>query len=156
MTEPYELTIAQAAAEIRAGTLSPVDLMDSLLERSRSLDPQLNVWVNLDEDAARAAAAESARQLADGEDIGPLHGIPFAVKDIYYTKGVETTGCSKVYAGFVPDYDSTAVVPAQAGGRHHARKDRHHRVRHVRAPAYQEPLELRPHTRRFEQRLRRR
>ena len=117
MTEPYELTIAQAASEIRRGTLSPVDLMDSLLERSRNLDPQLNVWVNLDEDAARDAAAERERQLADGEDIGPLHGIPFAVKDIYYTEGVETTGCSKVYEGFVPDYDSTAVaLLKQAGG----------------------------------------
>ena len=117
MTEPYELTIAQAASEIRRGRLSPVELMDSLLARSRNLDPQLNVWVTLDEDAARNAAAESARQLADGEDIGPLHGIPFGVKDIYYTQGVETTGCSKVYAGFVPDYDSTAVsLLKQAGG----------------------------------------
>ena len=117
MTEPNELTIAQAASEIRNGNLSPVDLMDSLLARSRSLDPQLNVWINLDEDAARAAAAESARQLADGEDIGPLHGIPFAVKDIFYTEGVETTGCSKVYEGFVPEYDSTAVaLLKQAGG----------------------------------------
>ena len=117
MTEPYELTIAQAASEIRRGRLSPVELMDSLLARSRNLDPQLNVWVNLDEDAARNAAAESARRLAGGEDIGPLHGIPFGVKDIYYTQGVETTGCSKVYVGFVPDYDSTAVsLLKQAGG----------------------------------------
>lgn len=117
MTEPYELTIAQAVAEIRRGSLSPVDLMDSLLERSRSLDPHLNVWVNLDEDAARAAAADSARQLAENGPVGPLHGIPFGVKDIYYTAGVETTGCSKVYAGFVPEYDSTAVaLLKQAGG----------------------------------------
>ncbi len=117
MTKPYELTIAQAAAEIRRGGLSPVDLMDSLLERSSTLDPQLSVWINLDEDAARAAAAESARQLADGKDIGPLHGIPFAVKDIFYTECVETTGCSKVYEGFVPEYDSTAVaLLKQAGG----------------------------------------
>ena len=117
MTEPHELTIAQAAAEIRRGSLSPVDLMDSLLERSRSLDPHLNVWVNLDEDAARSAAAESARQLAENGPSGPLHGIPFGVKDIYYTAGVETTGCSKVYAGFVPEYDSTAVaLLKQAGG----------------------------------------
>ncbi len=117
MTEPYDLTIAQAASEIRRGRLSPVELTDSLLDRSRNLDQQLNVWVNLDEDAARDAAAESARQLADGEDIGPLHGVPFGVKDIYYTQGVETTGCSKVYAGFVPDYDSTAVaLLKQAGG----------------------------------------
>ena len=117
MTEPYELTIAQAAAEIRRGSLSPTELTDSLLERSRTLDPQLNVWVNLEESAARSAAAESTRQLAESGPVGPLHGIPFGVKDIYYTAGVETTGCSKVYAGFVPDYDSTAVaLLKQAGG----------------------------------------
>ena len=117
MTEPYELTIAQAAAEIRRGSLSPVDLTDSLLERGSALDPQLNVWVNIDEDAARQAASQSAQQLAEGGPSGPLHGIPFGVKDIYYTEGVETTACSKVYAGFVPDYDSTAVaLLKQAGG----------------------------------------
>ena len=117
MTAPHDLTIAQAAAQIRSGSLSPIDLMDSLLERSRSLDPQLNVWETFDEDAARQAAAESARQLAENGPSGPLHGIPFGVKDIYYTEGVETTGCSKVYAGFVPDYDSTAVaLLKQAGG----------------------------------------
>ena len=116
MPEPHELTIAQAAAEIRRGSLSPVDLMDSLLERSRSLDPHLNVWVNLDEDAARDAAADSARQLAESGPTGPLHGIPFGVKDIFYTAGVETTGCSKVYAGFVPDYDSTAVALLKRAG----------------------------------------
>ncbi len=117
MTEPYELTIAQAAAEIRRGSLSPIDLINSLLSRSRSLDPHLNVWVTLNEDAARDAAAERARQLASGGPIGPLHGIPFGVKDIFYTEGVETTGCSAVYAGFVPEYDSTAVaLLKQAGG----------------------------------------
>ena len=117
MTEPYELTIAQASAEIQRGNLSPVELTDSLLARSRTLDPQLNVWRNLDEDAARDAAARSARQLAESGPAGPLHGIPFAVKDIFYTQGVETTGCSKVYEGFVPDYDSTAVaLLKQAGG----------------------------------------
>ncbi len=117
MTEPYDLTIAQAAADIRRGSLSPVDLMDSLLARTSALDPQLNVWVNIDEDAARQAAAQSAKQLAENGPTGPLHGIPFGVKDIYYTEGVETTACSKVYAGFVPDYDSTAVaLLKQAGG----------------------------------------
>ena len=117
MTEPYELTIAQAASQIRSGSLSPVELTNSLLARSSTLDPQLNVWRTLDEDAAREAAAESARQLADTGPAGPLHGIPFGVKDIFYTQGVETTGCSRVYEGFVPEYDSTAVaLLKQAGG----------------------------------------
>ena len=116
MTEPYELTMAQAAAEIRRGGLSPVDLMDSLLARSSTLDPQLNVWRTLDEDAARDAAAESAHQLAKSGPAGPLHGIPFAVKDIFYTQGVETSGCSKVYEGFIPEYDSTVVALLKKAG----------------------------------------
>ena len=116
MTEPYELTIAQAASQIRSGSLSPVELTNSLLARSSTLDPQLNVWRTLDEDAAHDAAAESARQLADTGPAGPLHGIPFGVKDIFYTRGVETTGCSKVYEGFVPEFDSTAVALLKRAG----------------------------------------
>lgn len=117
MTEPYELTIAQASARITSGRLSPVELTESLLARSRELDPRLNVWVTLDEDSALDAARKSAEALAKSGSSGPLHGIPFGVKDIFYTKGVKTTGGSKIYADFVPDYSSTAVsLIEQAGG----------------------------------------
>lgn len=110
MTEPYQLTIAEAAAEIRRGSLSPIELTKSLLARSREVDPRLDVWVTLNEDAALDAAARSTEALVQGPPSSPLHGIPFGVKDIFYTKGVETTGGSKVYAGFVPQYDATCVT----------------------------------------------
>lgn len=116
MTEPYDLTIAEAGAEIRRGRLSPVELTESLLARARDLEPRLNVWTTLDGDAALDAATHVTRQLAAGISTGPLLGIPFGVKDIFYTEGVETTGCSKVYAGFVPEYDATAVALLRRAG----------------------------------------
>lgn len=110
MTEPYHLTIAEAAVEMRRGRLSPRELTESLLARSRELEPRLDVWATLDEEAALDAADRRSEELAIEAPENPLHGIPFGVKDIFYTKGVETAGGSKVYAGFVPDYDSTAVA----------------------------------------------
>ncbi len=116
MAEPYELTVADAASQIRQGQLSPVELMESLLARSRSLEPSLTVWVTLDEDAALAAARRSGEELAQGRPRGPLHGVPVGVKDIYYTRGVRTTGCSPIYADFVPTHDATAVALLKRAG----------------------------------------
>ena len=110
MTEPYNLTIAEAAVEMRRGRLSPRELTESLLARSRELEPRLDVWATLDEEAALDAADRRSEELAIEAPENPLHGIPFGVKDIFYTKGVETAGGSKVYAGFVPDYDATPVA----------------------------------------------
>ena len=117
MTEPYELTLSQAAKLIHRRELSPVELMASLLARNRALDHLLNVWVTLDEQAMIASARESAEVLTTAGPKGPLHGIPFGVKDIFYTKGVKTTACSKILVDFVPEYDSTAVaLLKEAGG----------------------------------------
>ena len=110
MADPFELSLAQAAHLIRDGQLSPAELMESLLSRSRSTEPHLRVWVTLDENAAMAAATSSAEDLQRGGPSGPLHGVPIAVKDIYYTRGLRTTACSPIYADFVPAYDATAVA----------------------------------------------
>ena len=116
MTEPFELTIVEAARDIRDRSLSPVRLMESLLFRSSQLEPRLRVWVTLDGPAALAEAERSEEALAADGPIGPLHGIPIGVKDIYYTQGVKTTACSPIYADFVPEYDSTAVARLRAAG----------------------------------------
>ncbi len=116
MTEPSELTVSEAAGQIRGGALSPVELMESLLARSRVLEPGLRVWVTLDEDAALAAARRSQDTLERGGPIGPLHGIPVGVKDIFYTEGVKTTAGSPIYADFIPPHDSTAVARLKAAG----------------------------------------
>ena len=116
MPSLHDLTAAQSARAIRDGDASAVDLVSALLERSRALDPSLKVWVTLDEDAALAAARSRDRELASEGPRGPLHGVPVGVKDIYYTRGVLTTACSRILADFVPDYDSTAVAKLRLAG----------------------------------------
>ncbi|MDP6549508.1 MAG: amidase, partial [Dehalococcoidia bacterium] len=115
MPELHELSAGEAASLIRGRELSPVDLMESLLRRIDTLEPQLKAWVYLDRDAALADAAQKAAQL-DGGTVGPLHGVPIGLKDIYYTAGIPTTACSKVYAGFVPEHDATTVALLKGAG----------------------------------------
>ena len=116
MPQPHELTIAQAARLIREGQLSPSDLMESLLGRIDRLEPRLKAWVYLDREAALAEAEQKARAALPGAAVGPLHGVPVGVKDIYYTAGIPTTACSKVYADFVPDFDAATVERLKEAG----------------------------------------
>ena len=114
MPQPYELTLTQAADQIRRRELSPVELTQSLLDRIESLEPSLKAWVYLDRDAVLAEAR--ARESASADGAGPLHGIPIGVKDIYYTAGIPTTACSRVYADFVPEYDAAPVTLLKRAG----------------------------------------
>ena len=116
MTQPHNLTVAEAAEAIRLARLSPVELMSALLSRSNDLDPELRVWVTLDEDAAVDAAKASADELSCNGPSGPLHGVPIGVKDIFYTANLRTTGCSPIYADFVPSYDATSVAKLKSAG----------------------------------------
>ena len=114
--QPWDLTVAQAARMIRSGELSPVALMESLLERVRRLEPSLKAWVTLDAELALAAARSSEHGLKRPGPRGLLHGVPIGIKDIYYTKGVLTTACAPQYASFVPTYDATSVARLKAAG----------------------------------------
>ena len=116
MRELYELTAAEAAAAISRGEISAEELMSALLERSRELDPELRVWVTLDEELALETARLRDRELANEGPRGPLHGVPVGVKDIYYTRGVKTTACSAVLADFVPDHDAFSVAKLREAG----------------------------------------
>lgn len=116
MTEPFELTTTEAAAAIAARDLSPVDLLESLVARSEALDGSLHAWVRLDLDRARAEARACASEAAQGRLRGPLHGVPFGVKDIYFTQRLITEAGSALYQGFVPAYDATTVARLRAAG----------------------------------------
>ena len=116
MTEPYKYSVAKSARLIQEKRLSPTELMESVLERNRDIEPRLHSWVTLDEQACLAAARRCEVALTEGEAIGPLHGVPIGIKDIYYTRGVKTTACSRIYSDFTPDYDSTAVSRIKASG----------------------------------------
>ena len=116
MPEPYELTVSEAARDIREGRLSPVELTESLLHRIDELEPQLKAWVYLDRETVLADAEQKRQELDRGTDTGPLHGVPIAFKDIYYTADIPTTACSKVYADFVPTHDATTVTLLKQAG----------------------------------------
>jgi len=112
----HHLTLAQAATRIRSGDLSPVDLVEGLLEHLHKLEPSLQAWVTVDHDGVREAARHAESALREDRALGPLHGIPVGVKDIFYTAGLQTTACSKLFANFVPRYDATAVARLRRAG----------------------------------------
>ena len=116
MAQISDKTIAELRVLIRKGDLSPVELMESLLARAEAMEPSLRVWVTLEPERALAAARRSQEQMAGGRELTPLHGIPVGVKDIFYTEGMKTTGCSPIYADFVPDYDATSVALMKRAG----------------------------------------
>ena len=107
--ELYELTATEAARRMRAKDLSPVELAESLLGRIGVLESRLKAWVYLDPEAVLESARRKEEEVGGGTALGQLHGVPIGLKDIYYTAGIPTTACSKLYADFVPDYDATTV-----------------------------------------------
>jgi aspartyl-tRNA(Asn)/glutamyl-tRNA(Gln) amidotransferase subunit A len=106
---PDFLTIARAAALIGKRELSPVELTESRLSRIEWLDGKLNSFIRVLREPARAAARAAEAEIMAGNYRGPLHGIPIGLKDIYETKGVPTTGHSKVLIDHVPQQDATSV-----------------------------------------------
>jgi len=116
MTELFNLTANEAAKRIKNRDLSPVELVESLLSQYDALEPGLSAWVYLDREAVLADAQQKQEELEKGGSIGPLHGVPIGLKDIYYTAGIPTTACSKVYEGFVPEYDATTIGLLKGAG----------------------------------------
>jgi aspartyl-tRNA(Asn)/glutamyl-tRNA(Gln) amidotransferase subunit A len=110
------VNIQEAAATLRAGKTSSTALTMAALDRIREENPRLNAIQTLMEESARARARTADEELARGQDLGPLHGIPIAVKDLFATKGVRTTGGSKLFENWVPDYDDAVVEKLQAAG----------------------------------------
>ena len=101
--------ITEQAAMLRAGELSPVELTSAYLDRIAALNDELGAYITVMGEQAMAQARQAESEIRAGEDKGALHGIPVAIKDIIYTKGVLTSGGSKVLADFIPDEDSTIV-----------------------------------------------
>jgi len=108
--------IAELAPRIATGEVSPVALTEAALARIEVHDGALNAFMTVTADQALAAARDAEREIAQGRYRGPLHGVPLAVKDLYATKGVRTTGGSKLLADWVPDHDATAVARLKAAG----------------------------------------
>jgi aspartyl-tRNA(Asn)/glutamyl-tRNA(Gln) amidotransferase subunit A len=106
---PEFLTIAEASALIGKRELSPVELVQSRLARIERFDSKLNSFIRGLGDQALAAARSAEAEIMAGHYRGPMHGIPIGLKDIYETKGIPTTGHSRVLIDHVPQQDATSV-----------------------------------------------
>jgi aspartyl-tRNA(Asn)/glutamyl-tRNA(Gln) amidotransferase subunit A len=110
------LTITEAAALMKSRQLSPVEYVEALIRRTETFDPQLHAYITPTFDLARQQAQHAAHEIAAGRYRGPLHGIPFALKDIYDTKGILTSGHSKVCIERIPEADATATSKLYEAG----------------------------------------
>jgi aspartyl-tRNA(Asn)/glutamyl-tRNA(Gln) amidotransferase subunit A len=106
----------RVAALIRRRKLSPVEHIDAVLDAIERLQPQLNCFVTVTADQARAAAKEAERAVMAGEKLGPLHGVAVSIKDLLPTKGVRTTLGSIAFADNVPDRDDILVTRLREAG----------------------------------------
>ena len=110
------LTIAGLAAEISQRKISPVEVTRLFLERIERVNPTLNAYVTVTADNARADAKKAEEEIAQGRYRGPLHGIPFSIKDNIATKGVRTAAGSKILDNWKPDFDATVVAKLKEAG----------------------------------------
>src|SRR2546425_7224757 len=117
METPLEFaTITELAAQIRAGAVSPVKLAEALLDRIRALDKRLHAFIAVSADRALAEARAAETLLKNGHDLGPLQGVPYAVKDLYDMKGVATTAGTRLLHDNVAAVDCAAVRRLASAG----------------------------------------
>jgi aspartyl-tRNA(Asn)/glutamyl-tRNA(Gln) amidotransferase subunit A len=112
----FFLPVSELAARIRAKRLRPTDLAAGCLDRLERLGPRYNAVAALMRGSAMAEARAAERELAAGRDRGPLHGVPFGVKDLLATKGVPTAWGAEPYRDQVFDHDATAVRRLREAG----------------------------------------
>jgi aspartyl-tRNA(Asn)/glutamyl-tRNA(Gln) amidotransferase subunit A len=109
-------TIAAIAPQIRDRKISPLELTRLFLERIERLNPALNAYVTVTAELALAEARRAEEEISRGHYRGPLHGIPFSIKDNLATKGIRTTAGSKILTDWRPDFDATVVAKLREAG----------------------------------------
>ncbi len=114
--QPYELTLSAAADAVRTRRLSPVELVDSVLERVERAEPHLQAYATVTAEHTRRAARAAEDDLAAGRHRGPLHGIPMGLKDLIDVAGIATSASSRVRAGHRAEASSTVAARLEAGG----------------------------------------
>ncbi|MBO0816676.1 MAG: Asp-tRNA(Asn)/Glu-tRNA(Gln) amidotransferase GatCAB subunit A, partial [Actinobacteria bacterium] len=106
-TELTRLTAGQTAAAIRDGEVSAAEVTDAHLARIEEVEPQVRAFLHVAADQARAAARAVDQRRAAGGDLGPLAGVPLALKDVFTTIDMPTTCGSAILDGWHPPYDAT-------------------------------------------------
>ena len=119
MSDLHDLTALDAAAAVRCGDVSPVELVEHALERIARLDAQVGAFVTVTAEAARGQAKLAERAVRDADDravLPPLLGVPTAIKDLNLTAGIPTKLGSRAFADWVPDVDDHVVTLLRAAG----------------------------------------
>ena len=115
-SELHYLELVELAQRIRAKEISPVEATKAQLARIEKLDPALKSYATVTPDAALAEARQAEGEIARGLWRGPLHGVPIAVKDLCYTKGIPTAAGMPIHRNFKPDFDATVVARLKEAG----------------------------------------
>jgi aspartyl-tRNA(Asn)/glutamyl-tRNA(Gln) amidotransferase subunit A len=115
-TELHYLSITEAARLLRRKAISPVELVQAALDRIEEVDGRLKAFATVLAKEARTAARRAERDIRRGKYLGPLHGVPIAIKDLYNTTGVVTASGSKIRSDYVPDSDATVVRKLREAG----------------------------------------
>jgi aspartyl-tRNA(Asn)/glutamyl-tRNA(Gln) amidotransferase subunit A len=115
-TDIFAVGAAELARRVRERELSPVEIAETFLSRQADLDLHLHAFCTPTPEVARAAARQVEADLAAGRPVGPLAGVPVAIKDLISTKGIRTVGGARAYAGFVPEEDDIVVERLSAAG----------------------------------------
>lgn len=102
-------SMSETRKAIAEKKVSAVEVSKYFITRTEKLNPQLNAFIKLNPDCVKQAEAID-QKIAKGENVGVLAGVPFGIKDLLCTKGIETTAASKILTGFIPPYDSTVVA----------------------------------------------
>ncbi|MFC9221094.1 Asp-tRNA(Asn)/Glu-tRNA(Gln) amidotransferase subunit GatA [Streptomyces hygroscopicus] len=107
MTDLTRLTAAETAARIASGEVTAVEVTEAHLARIEAVDEKVHAFLHVDREGALAQARAVDEKRERGEELGPLAGVPLALKDIFTTKGMPTTVGSKILEGWIPPYDAT-------------------------------------------------
>ncbi len=113
-TSLWKLSAAQIVASVQAGDVSPVEVVEAVLDHKEEVEPHVHAFCASDAEAAVQAARGLERRIAKREPVGALAGVPYHVKDLIFTKDFRTTGGTPAYATFVPEEDDIVIERAKA------------------------------------------
>ncbi|MFG2192708.1 Asp-tRNA(Asn)/Glu-tRNA(Gln) amidotransferase subunit GatA [Streptomyces sp. NPDC048639] len=116
MTDLTRLTAAETAAKIASGEVTAVAVTEAHLARIEAVDEKVHAFLHVDREGALAQARAVDEKRARGEELGPLAGVPLALKDVFTTEGIPTTVGSKILEGWIPPYDATVTRRLKEAG----------------------------------------
>lgn len=109
-------SIGELAHLLRDKQVYPVELTDAVLRNVDAYEEQVYAYITVEKENAKQAAAQAEQEIQSGDYKGPLHGIPMALKDIFYFKGEKVTMGPKIHEDFIPNFDGTVVSKLKDAG----------------------------------------